>query len=101
MLAALAAVTFLRPGPSVADFFPLVPGTLRTFQEQGVSNTVTVDEVGQPVDVGGKPAVPVKTREGTKLVNTTYYRIDGNTVYIVAYDPKHPLPDPMPVLQLD
>lgn len=101
MLATLIAVSLAAQAPSPADFFPLVAGTRRTYEERSNVSAVSVDEVGAPMDfeTGGK-AIPVTTREGGREISKMFYRIEGDTLYVVASDPKHPLPQPFPILQI-
>ncbi len=90
-----------RIEPSVADYFPLTPGTKWVYQEEMRFMVSTyVDEVMAPVEVGGAPATPIVTSRDGKVDATYYYRISGNTVYLVAYDPKAPLNPPRPILRL-
>jgi len=100
MLALLLALLQSPSPPKAVDFFPVVPGTVRTFTD-GTSETTT-DEVEAPVDIGGTLATPIVGRDGRKrVISTSYYRIDGDTVYLVGYDVKHPLPRAMPILQFN
>jgi hypothetical protein len=99
MLHLLIALT-LAPPLTASDFFPAIAGTARTFYDLP-DQTNSVDEVGAPITFGGSPATPITTKDGAKLVNIAYYRIEPTAVYLLGYDPKNPLPQPMPILQYD
>ncbi|MFQ3587044.1 MAG: hypothetical protein SNJ76_05195 [Fimbriimonadaceae bacterium] len=98
-LAALAIAATLSSG--AADFFPLAPGTRWVYQERTDRqvNTYT-DEVGAAVEIDGKPAFPVVSTQDGRRVDTIHYRVEGDTVLIVAYDPRRPLSNPRPVLKV-
>jgi hypothetical protein len=83
---------------NAADYFPCSPGLVRTYQEKK-SHTLMVNKVGDALDMGGTPVYPI-TQSNGGAVRPTYYRIEQGSVSIVAYDLKHPLPDPMPVLKI-
>jgi hypothetical protein len=98
MLATLLAATFLTASPA-DDFFPLVPGTRRTYEEvSGGAKATSVDEVGASVDVAGKPAIPITTKVGDQVVGMGYYRSEPEGIFLIGNDPKQPLPKPMPLL---
>lgn len=87
----LLAALLLAPAPdapaTVADFFPLVPGTRRTYEEKSDRGTLTlVYEVGgRTVVLGDGDAVPVVQKSGfNQVLGTDYYRIVGPTVFIVG-----------------
>lgn len=87
--------------PSVADYFPLKPGTKWVYREELRFMVSTyVDEVGEPVEISGEKAMPIITTRDGRNAETVYYRISGNVLYIVAYDPKKPLDPPRPVIKL-
>lgn len=102
MLNALCLTLALAPQSSLAaEFFPLVPGTKWVYQEEGrfLANTY-VDEVLEPVEIKGERAYPIaQSREG-KVIDTTYYRVFGEGVYIVAYKADQPLDPPRLVLKV-
>jgi hypothetical protein len=103
MFAALIVASLTQATPTAADFFSLLPGTTRTFVDvdnEG-TNTMTTDEVLEPITIGGKQAIPVVTRDQGKQVSTTYYHVDPAAVYLLGYNPKHLLGKPMPVLEFD
>lgn len=100
MLTSAIALLSLASAPTVAEFFPLVPGTKWTYDSVSGVAGVYVDTVMPEAMVGGKPAMPVRTTMGGRMVGETFYRVDGDTVYIVAYDAKQPLDLPKPVLKV-
>jgi len=85
-------------GPSAADFFPVAPGTVRIYEDKAGS-TLT-NTIGKLLDSGGVATVPITESIGGEAGKTTYYRVDADQVCIVAYDPKNPLPMPMPIFKL-
>lgn len=100
MIALLAAVAlWTTPVVRVEDYFPLQPGTKWYYKEQGAPSEV-IDEVLEPVEVGGKKATPVRTSVGGNVLETRYFRIEGDTVYLLGNKPLSPLPVPHPVLKI-
>lgn len=95
-----SAIALLTLAPAVTDFFPLQPGTKWTYDSVSGVAGVYVDTAMPEVMVGGKAAVPVRTTMAGRMVGETFYRVEGDTVYIVAYDPKKPLDIPKPVLKV-
>lgn len=95
-------VVFAVPAGPAGEFFPVVPGSQWSYEETERGSrrrTVFVDEAEDPVMVGGKPAFVVATRVTGGPRQRTYYRIEGDQVFVVAYDPNQPLADPIPILQ--
>jgi hypothetical protein len=101
MISILAALALSQSTSSVADYFPLQPGTKWDCQETaGMMSFTTRHVVGDPVEIDGKQATPIiSTHQGKEFVRT-YYRIEGDSVLIVAYDAKKPLGSPTPILKL-
>lgn len=86
---------------SAADYFPLQTGTRWTYRsESGGLSATQIDEVGPKVEIDGHEATSIVTKVNGRTVGTSYYRVDGDTVYLVAEDPKKPLVDPQPVLKV-
>ena len=80
--------------PMAADFFPLKPGPVFTFEEKG--GTAQIERVvGSPLDMGGVPVYAVADKQAGRQVASTYYRVDSDQVSVIAYDIKHPLTPPM------
>jgi hypothetical protein len=106
MFVSLLVVASMLAGPAPADFFPLVPGSSRTYETRGVSTHVNQDVVGDPVTVDGKPATPVTTYEFGQKISTIYYRVDDDGAYVVAFgsdkagDPPRLLKAPIPVFKV-
>ena len=99
MITLLLAAALL--GPSAAEFFPLEVGTKWHYEER-VARRATLhrDEVLAPVMVGEKMATPIASSLQGHVYDTLYYRVEGDTVYLVAYDPKKPLSMPIPILKV-
>ncbi|MGV3617582.1 MAG: hypothetical protein ACO1SV_19835 [Fimbriimonas sp.] len=103
MTLALLAAAFTVTPPVVApasDYFPLVPGTRTTYEEKTLESVVTTDVVEAPVEIAGVMTTPVTTYQYGKRVNTAYYRVDADSVSIIAYDKANPLPTPLPILKM-
>ena len=83
--------------PDAIEFFPLVKGNRWVYQD--TMNEYT-DEVGVPVTIGGQPATPVTTILSGKPLDTVFYRVEKDSISIVAYKANEPLPAPIPVFQL-
>ncbi len=95
-LAVLSAVLTLA-APPAAEFFPLVPGARYGYSEEGQSTT---QEVGKPEKLAGMSVTPMLAMIGTREVSRVYYHTAADSVEIIAYDPKWPLPSPIPVFRL-
>jgi hypothetical protein len=95
-------VVFEAPRGPAADFFPVLPGSQWSYEETERGSrrrSVFLDEAEDPVLVGGKPAFVVATRVSGGPRQRTYYRIEGDQVFVVGYQPDQPLADPIPILQ--
>ena len=103
MLISLALACALVPtrADSAADYFPVGAGTKWTYTEETrYGSGKYTDEAKAPIEFGADRAYPVERRQEGKVVDTVYYRIGGDTVSIVAYDPKYPLEVPRIVLKV-
>lgn len=92
--------------PAHADlnaFFPLNPGDRWVYEERTdnratgqtedlVENTVTLQD--------GTTAVPVVTLMGGQVIERVYYRHDGDSALLVAFQAARPFRIPYPVLQV-
>ncbi len=84
-----------------ADYFPLSPGTKWHYVSQvGVMTANQIDEAKEPIDIAGELATPIETRIEGRLMGTSFYRCDGDTLYLVAEDAKKPLKVPQPILKV-
>lgn len=100
MTSLVIAIAFCStPATKVDDFFPLQPGTKWTYQEQGAPSEM-VDEVLEPVEMGGKKTTPIRTTISGSPLETRYFRIEGDTVFLVGTKADTPLPSPHPVLKI-
>lgn len=95
------AVSLFSPGTAGAgEYFPLIPGTKWTYREESAFMPGDyIDEVKEPVEIGGQKCYPVETRLDKKVLETVYYAEAGDTLFIVAYDPKKPLEAPRPLFK--
>lgn len=101
----MLAVAFLAmlPAPTleVGTYFPLATGTTWTYEDVNEAGSQTyVDSVGNEQEVGGLKAWPIVTKFGNKIDGSTFYRIDGDEVLVVAFDQNKPLPAPYPIIKL-
>jgi len=85
---------------AAADFFPLKPGTVYIYEQTKGSAGQLTKVVGDTLDMGGVSVTPISDKQVGGGGATTYYRVDSDQVVIVAYDVKHPMPTPMPLLKL-
>ncbi len=105
MIALCAAIALSQEKPSdVSDFFPLVKGTVWTYQDTSNGlTTIYKDSVGneQPIgDKGGKLATPIVSKVDSDVDGSTFYRVEGDQVLVVAFDQNKPLPNPYPIIKL-
>lgn len=99
MITLLIAATLASS--TAAEFFPLAPGT-RWHYEERVARMATmhVDEVLAPVEIEGRTATPIASSLNGHVYETLYYRVEGDTVFLVAYEPKKLLEMPIPILKV-
>ncbi|MBS1723266.1 MAG: hypothetical protein JSS66_09975 [Armatimonadetes bacterium] len=83
----------------VSDYFPLKTGTKWVYidSSEGQSATYT-DSVGNVQSVGGRDAVPIVTKIKDEVDGSTFYRVEGDQVLLVAFDQNNPLASPYPIL---
>ena len=103
MISLLAACLWSPPALSVEEFFPLIPGTKWTYVSDVGGNMAStqIDEVKAPVMIAEKEAFPIVTKVSGRLVGTSCYRIEGDTVYMVAEAPTKPFATPQPILKYE
>lgn len=98
---ALAALLVTQSGWLVSDFFPLAEGTKWHYLSQvGNMSAVQIDEAKSPISIDGKTATPIETQVDGRIVGTSYYRCQGDTLFLVAENPKKPLSVPQPILKV-
>lgn len=96
LAALLVGTTFVGAN----DFFPLTEGRRATYEESGAGFAITTDVVGAEVDYGSNKATQVITFQNSKPLNTAFYKVEGDAVYLLGYDKDSPLPVPMPVFKM-
>lgn len=96
MIVALCALA--APALTAADFFPCQPGTHYLYDEKAIGPNSTEDIVQKTWIISGRPAIQVDTNRAGRLVNITYYRVDSDSLSIVAYGPSKDgkAPDALP-----
>jgi hypothetical protein len=79
----------------------LTPGTVWVYQDvvDGLA-TVRTDRVGNPLPVGGANAVPIVSIVRGQVDGSTFYRVEGDIVWVVAFDQNRPLDRPYPALKV-
>lgn len=82
----------------VSEYFPLKVGTKWHYEEEG-SYARDTDEVKAIVPIEGKDTVLIATTRNKRVIDTRYYRIEGDTLFLVANDPLDPIPTPQPILK--
>jgi hypothetical protein len=98
MILTLICLTAMQ-AMTAADYFPTTPGLVRTY-EHDKAGDLLINKIGEPLDMGGATVTPITESTGASSGKTTYYRVEPDQVSIVAYDLKHPMLTPMPVLKL-
>lgn len=97
-----AIAMFVLAAPDISEFFPLVPGSKWEYTTDGSGGALRVTNRVQPKrPVGEYEAFPVQMIVQGQVVGTTYYTIKDNSVYVVAFDIKRPLPEPRRMLTVD
>ena len=100
MLSFLILGVLTAPSLGAGDYFPLIPGTKWTYREESAFMLGDyIDEVKESVEIGGQKCFAVETSLEKKLLETVYYSEVGDTIFIVAYDPKKPLEAPRPLFK--
>lgn len=89
-----------KSAPDASRFFPLVPGSKWTYDENlnGIQRTTT-EVVDGPLRVGPNADVfSIASSAPGERSEFAFFRINGPEVYTVAYDPKVPLDPPIRIL---
>lgn len=92
-----------EPPMSAAEYFPLKEGMSWDYEDtlNGQKDKVH-DLIGAPRKLDSlEPVFPLVSVSESSPQETTYYHVDGNTVFTVAYDDGKPLSKPLPILILD
>jgi hypothetical protein len=101
ILPLLIASAMSASAGSVSDFFPLKAGSKWVYERISSDGTQQVEYVaGTSQKVGKLLAVPMLASAARGPEGTTYYAIEGDTVFVVATDAKRPLQNPRPILKL-
>jgi hypothetical protein len=95
----VASVVALQGSANVAEFYPLKPGIKWTYITSPGS-VESSDKVLQETTLVGKLATPVLTTTRGQSVGETFYRIEGDTVLVVAFGKDQILPDPHPIVRI-
>lgn len=102
MNALIAIAVLATPNQSAAkDFFPMEPGMKWSYEVTGDGGGTYSQEIGTPIDVGGTLRNPLLIKVSGRLVQTTFYDIQGSGVYVIGHDPKVLFEKPQPVFQLE
>jgi len=98
MILSLICLTALQRA-TAGDFFPVVPGTVRTYEQKRTGEVLT-NSIGNPIELGSMTVVPITEAAGSGSGSTTYYKVGEDDVSIAAYDIKKPMNVPMPILKV-
>lgn len=96
----LCIVAAVLQAPTALDYFPLVKGAKWTYADTSTTAVTYTDEVSEVTKILEEPAVCITTKIEGKLAGTAYYRVAGDTIFVVAYDPLSPIQAPHPVLKV-
>lgn len=104
MLLTIAVAAIALQSGTVADYFPLEPGTKKVYEQtRGKMMTLQTDTVGKPVEIDGQLLTPIVTEANGQKIGTTYYQIVGDTVFSVGTtrkDGKEICLDKVPILKI-
>jgi hypothetical protein len=97
-----AALLLIAAAPQdAAAFFPLTQGASWVYTDTvGVMAETHKETVGNTIEIGGAPATPIVTWIDGQVQGSTYYRVEGDTVWVVAFVQNAPLEQPYPVLKV-
>ncbi|MCW5939624.1 MAG: hypothetical protein KF884_01135 [Fimbriimonadaceae bacterium] len=100
MTSILALVLVAASKPDAGDYFPLKPGTTWVYEDvvDGLTS-LRADRVGNAQSIEGTDAIPIVTTIRGRVDGSTFYRIEGGTVWVVAFEQNKPLDRPYPVLK--
>ncbi len=59
MVLSLVLLAATSQASNIAEFFPVVPGTVRTYEQKGKGQDSLINTVGKPLDMGGVDAIPI------------------------------------------
>jgi len=82
----------------IEEFFPLDPGRTWFYSDNGITTAGASDRVSNPQEVGGKLSTPIVTVINGKVDGSTFYRIEGDQVIVVAFEQNRPIASPYPIL---
>lgn len=100
MLSLLVWVCGVSSVETASDYFPLATGTTWTYEESIDGSNRTYDQfAGNEQEVGGKKAGSLIDKY-TGHPSAAFYRVEEDTVLLVAFDQNVPLERPYPVLKL-
>jgi hypothetical protein len=92
-----ALVAAILMSSSVEDYFPLVPGTRWTYQDD--DGREMTQEIGQPIDIGkGIMATPRTTSAAGESGNAELYRTDGDNLLLVGFYDKRSKLSPLTLI---
>lgn len=83
-----------------ADFFPLNSGRSWVYSDSGIQSEGYVDSVGNSQPIAGKDATPIVTTFNNKVDGSTFYRVEDDTVWVVAFEQNRPLTSPYPLFKV-
>ncbi|MDI9638940.1 hypothetical protein QPK87_27960 [Kamptonema cortianum] len=105
MLTTLLVGLLLAPDERVSDYYPLVPGSKWTYEEvtkigRDKFTRIYTDRVGEAVEINDQKAIPIFSKGPDGSESAIYHMVTESAVWVVAFDPAKPLPNPYPILQV-
>jgi len=98
--AVVATIVAGATTPPASDFFPTAPGSRWVYEDkQGRQTVVLEDRAEEPVGKGADQLFPIVTFQENQRMESTYYRIEGDTVWLAGFDPKKLLDRAYPILK--
>lgn len=95
-----ASMTLSVSAPPAVEFFPTAPGSRWVYEDkQGRQTVVLEDRAEDPIGPETDRLIPVSTFQENQRMETTYYRVEGDTVWLEGFDPKKRLDRPYPILK--
>lgn len=100
-MTAAALLLIAASRQDAAAYFPLNSGSTWVYTDSvGKMSETHKETVGNTIEIGGQPATPIVTWVDGQVQGSTYYRVEGDTVWVVAFVQNAPLEQPYPVFKL-
>lgn len=100
MLSLVATALALTTFDDASEFFPLNPGRTWVYSDSAFQVDGYEDSVGNAQPISGKDATPIVTSFKGKVDGSTFYRVEDDTVWVVAFEQNRPLTSPYPLFKV-